>query len=217
VGGVSSQHVGRLRRVHQRFGNVHREYEGLYWSHFFAASEWNDAEMWLEGALRNGWSIARMRDMRSEALGLITESPNAAEQELDEDFESDGDRSFGAIEIVDGPSSSGDRIDSADGRAGEEDADADRSAQARSAIEDAGDEWAERVDGGDLDGPDASNGARFQPFADLPEVPDDVADALEVFKLAILTHRAARWKSISPDDVVRCLDALRRLALAPLD
>ncbi len=49
VGGVTGQHVGRLRRVYERFGGVYQDYEGLYWSHFQAALDWDDAEMWLEG------------------------------------------------------------------------------------------------------------------------------------------------------------------------
>src|SRR4051812_48188836 len=47
VGGVTGQHAGRLRRVFQRFGGTHDQYQGLYWSHFQAALDWADAEMWL--------------------------------------------------------------------------------------------------------------------------------------------------------------------------
>ena len=49
VGEVTPQHVGRLRRTWERFGDVQQDYEKLYWSHFFAALDWDDAEMWLEG------------------------------------------------------------------------------------------------------------------------------------------------------------------------
>ncbi len=66
VGGVTSQHVGRLRRTHQRYADVWREYAGLYWSHFYAALEWPDAEMWLEGAVQNRWSVSKMRAQRSD-------------------------------------------------------------------------------------------------------------------------------------------------------
>src|SRR5262245_43352611 len=52
VGGVTGQHVGRLRRVFQRFGDSYSRYHGLYWSHFYAALDWDDAEMWLEGAVQ---------------------------------------------------------------------------------------------------------------------------------------------------------------------
>src|SRR6185295_7612698 len=69
VGGISPQHVGRLRRVFERFGAVKDTYEGLFWSHFQAAIDWDDAEMWLEGAVQNEWSISQMRRQRWEALG----------------------------------------------------------------------------------------------------------------------------------------------------
>ena len=69
VGNVTPQHVGRLRRVYQRFDNDRDSYDGLYWSHFCAALEWEDAEMWLEGAIQNEWSISQMRRQRWETLG----------------------------------------------------------------------------------------------------------------------------------------------------
>ncbi|MFN9605368.1 MAG: hypothetical protein ACK6A7_18240, partial [Planctomycetota bacterium] len=67
VGAVTSQHVGRLRRVHERFAEHQSSYPGLYWSHFLAAIEWDDAELWLEGASRSDWSVSEMRRTRSEA------------------------------------------------------------------------------------------------------------------------------------------------------
>jgi hypothetical protein len=69
VGNVSSQHVGRLRRVTERFGEKANEYANLYWSHFQAALDWNDAELWLEGAVQNHWSVAQMRVQYWEAVG----------------------------------------------------------------------------------------------------------------------------------------------------
>src|SRR5437868_5841591 len=47
VGNVSGQHVGRLRRVYERFGQTRETFGALYWSHFQAALDWTDAEMWL--------------------------------------------------------------------------------------------------------------------------------------------------------------------------
>jgi hypothetical protein len=71
VGAVTGQHVGRLRRVYERFGLVYREYPRLYWSHFYAALEWDDAEMYLEGAVQSGWTVAQMRRRRWEAMGAV--------------------------------------------------------------------------------------------------------------------------------------------------
>ena len=78
VGGVTSQHAGRLRRVYQHFGEVWDQYEGLYWSHFQAALDWEDAEMWLEGSLQNDWSVSQMRGKRWETLGTPPEDQQAA-------------------------------------------------------------------------------------------------------------------------------------------
>ena len=69
VGGVTPQHVGRLRRVHERFGDLYQTFEGLFWSHFLAALDWDDAEMWLEGAVQSNWSVSQMRRTRWEANG----------------------------------------------------------------------------------------------------------------------------------------------------
>src|SRR4029079_8558432 len=69
AGNVTGQHVGRLRRVYERFGGVFQDYPGLYWSHFQAAIDWNDAEMWLEGAIQNRWSVSEMRRERWQAFG----------------------------------------------------------------------------------------------------------------------------------------------------
>ncbi|MDO4558397.1 MAG: hypothetical protein Q4C47_05485, partial [Planctomycetia bacterium] len=72
VGNISPQHVGRLRRVYERFGTIHEDepYHRLYWSHFQAAVEWLDAEKWLTSAAQSGWSVQVMRQRRWEELGL---------------------------------------------------------------------------------------------------------------------------------------------------
>ena len=57
-------------------------------------------------------------------------------------------------------------------------------------------------------------GAPIRPFENLPQLPPDLADAMESFKLAILHHKLAGWQECSRDDVVANLDALRQLALA---
>jgi hypothetical protein len=54
-----------------------------------------------------------------------------------------------------------------------------------------------------------------RPFADLKELPEDLAEAFEAFKLAILRHKMADWQDISCKDVLASLDALKQLVLAP--
>ena len=95
VSNVTPQHVGRLRRVFERFGQVYEQYEGLYWSHFQAACEWPDAEMYLQGAVENDWSISQMRDQRWEAMGGAPElkpfDADIVNAELDEDVSAGDD------------------------------------------------------------------------------------------------------------------------------
>ncbi|MGI9515803.1 MAG: hypothetical protein ACR2NP_02045 [Pirellulaceae bacterium] len=88
VGEVSAQHVGRLRRTTERFGEVHQDYKDLYWTHFFAALDWHDAEMWLEGAVQNKWSVSKMRYQRWETTGkLKDQKPDSADIIVDADEE----------------------------------------------------------------------------------------------------------------------------------
>jgi hypothetical protein len=91
VTGVTGQHVGRLRRVFQKFGEVFQQYDGLYWSHFQAALDWEDPESWLTHAAERRWSVSQMRTERWESLGIPLEQQGAEEDsleaELDEDFE----------------------------------------------------------------------------------------------------------------------------------
>jgi hypothetical protein len=55
--------------------------------------------------------------------------------------------------------------------------------------------------------------APFQPFPQLAELPDDLAEAFESFKLAIVRHRLAGWQAIAPGEVVTALEWLRHLVL----
>lgn len=192
VGNVSSQHVGRLRRVNDRFGDQYDQYPGLYWSHFQSALDWSDAEMWLEGAAASGWSVSDMRAQRWQALGAPDELKPREEDiitaELDED--APGDRaptedSSGGLSIAE---SVAEIRDVDDGQARDESAVPPEPTEAL---------------------------PPFRPFEDLPQLPDDMADALEAMKLAIVTHKLAGWAEIARDDVLRMLDALKQLALSP--
>ncbi len=209
VGGVTSQHVGRLRRVYQRFGEVYSSYARLYWTHFLAALDWDDAEMWLEGASQSEWSVSEMRGMRWQASGgdpsqqpsdgelsnvsldedVVSTSANATA--VDHDDQRTKDRSN---EIVEGPRYEGPDF-------GDEGEPAnDRVISAEDAQ--SGDDW-EDMPG---DGPQVS------PFASLPSLPVDVAESLEQMKLAIIRHRASSWTEISQADMLRTIEALRQFA-----
>lgn len=209
VGGVTGQHVGRLRRVYQKFGEAFSEYDGLYWSHFQAGMEWEDAEMWLEGAVQNRWSVSQMRRQRWETLGAVAadepRDDDIISQETDEDFEpaqgarpevSDALRT--RREQVDGPLPEGPDF-------GDEDGDSPQ-----------GKGKGKKSDkGASVYSEDEPHLELVRPFENLADLPDDLAEAFDMFKLAILRHKTTGWEEISRDDVLASLDALKSLALAP--
>jgi hypothetical protein len=204
VGQVSGQHVGRLRRVYERFGAARAAFPGLYWSHFQAALDWPDAEMWLEGAVQNDWSISEMRARRWETLGAVaSERPrddDQVESELDEDVDS-------AIEsrlsLVRDPGEDDERaVNARDDSSG-------NSAAVGSA------QPGVPFDADSSEYPVTALDEPVRPFANLAELPDDLAEAFETYKLVILRHKLAGWQEISRDDVLGSLDSLKELVLAP--
>lgn len=208
VGQVSSQHVGRLRRVYERFEAVRETYAGLFWSHFQAAIEWSDAEMWLEGAVQNRWSVGDMRAQRWQALGGAA-AELRDEEIVEAEFDEDGDMAASAeLGEVRNPA----------GELGEHSPSATARERSRGA-----DDEEETEEGGVPFGADAADypaespSAPVRPFAGLPDLPDDLAEAFESFKLAILHHRLAGWRDVARDAVVQSLKALEQLALAPAE
>ncbi|NQU24344.1 MAG: hypothetical protein HQ567_23930 [Candidatus Nealsonbacteria bacterium] len=199
VGNVSPQHVGRLRRVHEKFAADHDQYAGLFWSHFQAALDWTDAEMWLEGAVQSKWSVARMRQQRWEAVGAPDDKKPQAEDiitgELDEDC-FPGPEEPVAGEIFESPA----EVHDADAPFDTESADAT---------------YADApLPSGELPS-DEPQVEPHRPFENLPTLPSDLNEAVESFKLAIVHHRVSGWKQTSLDDVLSALDALKQLAMAP--
>jgi hypothetical protein len=201
VGGVTGQHVGRLRRVYQRFSQVREHYPELYWSHFQSALDWDDAEMWLEGARHSGWSIAQMRDARWTTLGkLEADRPRASdivESETDEDSEparSVPSAITGEYSQISGPRHEGPDF-------GDDSGDVSGSQGA---------DWL-------ADAPSVPPVEVARPFESLPDLPDDLAAAFDGMKLAILRHKRQAWQAISSADVLRTLDALKALVTAPAE
>lgn len=203
VGNVSPQHVGRLRRVYERFGEVHQQYAGLYWSHFQAALDWNDAEMWLEGAVQSRWSVAQMRTTRWDAIGAPAHKKPKPDDviaaELDEDVDPALDESLAdtlgeSIGVVQSPRSGASKAEptgaAASGRSR-------ASTQAPAEV------------------------PPMRPFEDLPQavppLPRDLTRAFKAFRLAILKHKLSGWQAVSCEQVLAAIEALRQLALAPTE
>lgn len=211
VGGVTGQHVGRLRRVYQRFGSVQKQYERLYWSHFQAAIDWSDAEMWLEGAVQSRWSVSAMRTRRWETLGSLPAENPVAEPtitgEIDEDFEAPRAQ----------PRSGGDEITTNVGEVksgplheGPDFGDDEASSGAPSSTP-----WNE-LSNGSYDEPTSGERAELiSPFENLPTLPEDLAEAVDNLKLAIVRHRAAGWREVTSEALLTTLEALKKLCIAP--
>lgn len=213
VGNVTSQHVGRLRRVFQRFGEVSDQFEGLYWSHFQASLDWEDAEMWLEGAIHNGWSVSQMRGKRWETVGKPGEvmPTDGSEGAIDEDapWLGEGDGMTEAGDAVTCESAEVKSVEGAAKRVKEEsDDDAEESDESASSSSSSSD---------DYEAPRTSPKSRQRLGVEVDELPEDIAEAFEHFKLAIIAQRRLGWGETTPEAVLECLDALRDLTLAPSD
>ncbi len=204
VGAVTSQHVGRLRRVHERFGTTSSSYPGLFWSHFLAAIDWDDAELWLEGAMQSKWSISEMRKTRWESSGGDPKNAPKDEElitsEVDDDYdaltaesEEESDR-----EKRDRLESSGPLAEGPD--FGDEDYDPSMAGDSQP-----GDPPFES------ESFDASKDPG-NPFVGLPDLPPDVSDAMEQFKLCIVRHRSSKWSDITQKQMFDVLDALKLFA-----
>jgi hypothetical protein len=199
AGSVTPQHTGRLRRTYQKFAETYEDYEGLYWSHFQASLDWDDPEMWLEGAVQSGWSVSQMRDKRWESIGAPPElKPRDADiivTELDEDTTPAGERS--SEETI------GESFD-----------------EVRSAADDDpafGGDDSRGDDSGYGPTSESADSAPFRPFENVPTLPSDLNEAVESMKLAIVHHKMAQWEEISCDGVLAALEALRQLVLSPAE
>jgi len=213
VGAVTSQHVGRLRRVYERFGSSYGSYSRLFWSHFLAAIDWDDAELWLEGAAQSHWSVSQMRRTRDEAMGR---DPNASANEVLIDSELDD--GFVALSEEDGAI----HVDTMD-----EDSDRDGSDRSTSGPLNEGPDFGDEGQGdesgfdsdpassrsqSEIDGLGIETGSLNNPFAGLGEMPPDVSDAMEQFKLCIIRHRANHWTDVSQPQLLSAIEALRLFA-----
>jgi hypothetical protein len=208
VGGVTGQHVGRLRRVYERFDALRAEFPALYWSHFQATLDWDDAPMWLEGAYQSGWSVAEMRRKRAETLGAVADDGvnGAAIDSLD-------DASTDAEPLDEDAADNDSPAPSASRELRSRDAEPSGDSDPGSSHSDATDDRTTFDTGESAGGREAIEPRR--PFAHLAELPDDLGEPYEALKVAIIRHKFAGWKEVAINDLIEAIDALRELALAP--
>jgi len=197
VGGVTPQHVGRLRRTSERFGDVFGDYKGLFWSHFYAALDWDDAEMWLEGAVQSKWSISGMRQQRWETMGKVEsdrpQDGDIVSIEMQEETQSlalsetkrNNDKDY-----IEGPVHEGPDF-------GDEDEPSGSKKSSKGDVDD--------------DEPTAKP-HQIKPFEAFKDLPDDVMEAANEFKVAIIKHKLSEWEEIEQKEMLGLLDALKQLA-----
>lgn len=202
VGGVSPQHVGRLRRTWERFGASQETFPGLFWSHFYAALDWDDAEMWLEGAVREGWSVSRMRTRRWETLGSDPrQAPDPAGRDLVASEIAEENHALATESRPGRPSNfTSEPLDEGPDF-GPATMEFGNSAVGSTAV--AADPLSSPV-----------GEALFESLAGLPP---DVADAVEAMQLCIIRHRGQAWREISSDRMIALLESLQRLARSSSD
>lgn len=199
VGGVTAPHVGRLRRVFDRFGEEYSSYDSLYWSHFLAALDWEDAPMWLQGATEEGWSVSQMRQKKWESEGAVESKRPTDSQIVDVDLDEDvvlpaqgGGREKNYQDAPDGVAA-GPTFEGPD--FGDEEELSALSGQKESSGSGASAEV------GEFENP-------VQPFVGLPDLPDDLSDAIESLKLALLRHKSDDWRDVEIETVQKYLDAI---------
>lgn len=193
LGNVSGQHIGRLRRVFERFGDNFEQYTGLYWSHFQAVLDWDDAENWLADASENQWSVATMRLQRWEAIGAPAgQKPNDADivmSEPDEDVNPYNDSDT----VLDGrksnvePNKNKDKKKKGDdSRGGESSGGSD-----------------------DYLGDFSSPAEAFAQMKQMKDLPEDLKEAFEQLKVVILSHKVSGWREVDPQRILTFLNAMK--------
>jgi hypothetical protein len=147
--------------------------------------------------------VPEMRDQRWEATGGAPESrPREADPvapEPDDDFSSSEDDRL--------PATISESLGEVHGDDDDLDDESDREPRDRAAKDSPTTHTAA----------DSPAGAAVRPFAALPQLPSDMNEAFELFKLAILNHKVSGWREIARDDVLAVLESLRQLALAPAE
>ena len=212
VNNVTSQHVGRLRRVAERFGEKNKTFSGLYWSHFYAALEWDDAELWLEGAVQGNWSVAQMRVQRCEAIGAP-----AGHKPLEEDvFVAEVDEEAYAwqsapervpLDRIEGHHAEIGGVDSIEGLNV-------LSAAAPASVAEPPKKKKEKSKPTEWEGTIPATGKILMSLKEITEFPADLAEPLELLKVAILNHKLAGWKSLPMERVYQSLESLKMLAVS---
>lgn len=226
VGNVSPQHVGRLRRVFERFGENGSSFASLYWSHFQAALDWDDADQWLSEASNSQWSVATMRIKRWETLGepmeLKPKERDVILSELDEDVNPYNDSH--SEMILEGSSS---RIEPTEKKQRSDEDDIpfdpndvepfDGEHGGSTAKNGNGKESKEKSAKNTDDSTVITTGEALAKLGTFNDLPDDLREACEQLKIALLSHKLSGWKDVEQQRVLSLLNILRTVVIAKED
>ncbi|MDO4586598.1 MAG: hypothetical protein Q4C95_04785 [Planctomycetia bacterium] len=228
IGNVSGQHVGRLRRVYEQFGKS-EQYPQLYWSHYQAALDWDDAQEWLKKASEEGLSVASMRIARWEKYGAPSDQKPKENEivsaEQDEDINPYNDSNIDFVNIVDPEDSlkSSTRNDlseetkdsSANGREKPK-KDNNRSEGDRSNKSSQENKELAQYRGEDEEwtGSTQTTGDILNQINEMKALPDDLAEAFENLKIAILSHKLTKWSDVEAKLVLDYLLAMKAIILS---
>ncbi len=212
---VTPQHVGRLRRVYERFGEQ-EILPNLYWSHYQAALDWDDADEWLQKASAEGLSIAQMRLERWEKFGASLKTKPKDDEivtaEIDEDVNPYNDEGSLAVE----PKITED-VDGKRAKEKKDDKEDKKKKKAKKSQESELGEFAGEVEPWESD-PDAAPEFTTADVLDainkLDPLPNDFQEAIENLKVAILTRKIEEWKDVQPIQIAAYLSELKRLLVS---
>lgn len=207
IGNVSGQHVGRLRRVFEQFGESDR-FPNLYWSHYQAALDWEDANDWLSKANEENLSVASMRIARWEKYGAPADRKpkenEIVDAEPDEDVNPFNDSDTGFVDV--GSSIDNNVFGEDENKSGKENK-KEKKDRELGPEKFEGDDEAWKSHG-------AITSDVLNSLNKLGSLPSDLGDAFESLKIAILSHKYTKWDEVSADTVLAYLSAMKALILS---
>ncbi|MBS7336504.1 MAG: hypothetical protein KIG81_01435 [Thermoguttaceae bacterium] len=209
IGGVSPQHVGRLRRVYERCG-AEPPLPNLYWSHYQAALDWDDADEWLQRASQEKLSVAQTRVARWEKYGPTLQTP--PRDDADADVVEDED--VNPFDDSNAPIS-GKPTETTKEK--DDDLEPKKAAKKKSKKDDSaalGEFSGETEPWETEDRPKILTASVLSELGALDELPADLMEAIEALKVAILTRKVENWSDVTPVLVASYLSSLKKLLVA---
>lgn len=211
IGNVSPQHVGRLRRVFERFGSV-EPLPNLFWSHYQAALDWDDADEWLQKASAEKLSVAQTRIARWEKNGAKLAHKPKPEDIVDSEKDED------VNPYNDSDAASEDETPITPGRASiDVDDETEKKPKKKEKRNKQTDELGEY--GGEEEPWEAAQETFTTPqvleaIGNLEPLPQELAEAFEALKVAIMMNKIGGWTEVKPILVAQYLSELKRLLVS---